>query len=618
MRDIRRRASRLGLTTVAIAVMVAMTGTALAANPESGTTTTSQDLEVGITLDPDPGSAHWLGEPLSAEAVATLGGGDLANVIYVLDVSGSMDDPTTNPFQDINPPPGLPPGPEDDCNGDDVRGSALDSACFGLISLNQSLGSNPNIDVGMIAFGDGAKTADMNPAPGAQPFISPPNADADSSSVADVEQVIRSADTEITFPYDAGIGLFTSDITSGFGSRTNYDAALAAMNAAFATEPGGEVNRAVFISDGAPSTFSVGAGSPLAAVAPETIVDTYAIGFFAVGACDPGQPLAQIAAATGGLCTPVADPSMLSAVLPVELTNIASLDLKVNGTTVGSTSGSEPTTMQLPGVVITGDLVTGANLIEAVAIAEDGTSVTADVVVEVVDMTLTPPHEVNELGSDNEHTVTATLLGSPSVVSGQTITFEVFGQNPTGPAEVVTDASGVAEFTYTVPVEPDSLGLDTISATVTIDDHTKTLQVTKDWVDTTPPVAACVETENPSGKNVPKAPGKGGQGQNQDGFYELSGSDDVFGVAGLQVFITDVESGIVFGPFEIGTRIKYTEANGAAPRIKLMGANNGSGNGKATSVDYHILGNGDGSVVVVDGSGNTSESAACLVPNPPK
>ncbi len=616
MRNTHRRVRRLALTTLTLAVLVGMTGTALADNPATGTTTTNQELEVEITLNPDPGAAHWLGEPISADAVATLGEGDFANVVYVLDVSGSMENAGFNPFQDINPPAGI--GLEDDCNGDGVQGSALDAACFGLIALNQSLGSGPNVDVGMVAFGNGAKTADMDPAMGPQAFTSPPDVDNDSAGGPDVEQVIRSTDTDSSGTATAGIGLFTPDLTAGFGSSTNYDAALSAMNSAFALQPATEINRAIFISDGVPGQFSTGAGSPLDDVAATTAIDTFAIGTIAPGACAPGEPLFQIADTTGGTCTEVADPSALTAVLPAPLTNIASLDLAVNGAVLQSTFGSDPVSMQLLGVDIAGDLVPGPNLVEAVATAEDGTEVVADVIVEVVDMTLTPPEAVNELGSDNEHTVTATLLGSDPLISGVTVTFEVTGQNPIGPTDVVTDGSGVAQFSYTVPIEPESIGVDIISATVTIDDHTKTLEVTKEWVDTTPPQAACVETVNPSGKNIPKAPGKGGQGQNQDGFYELTGSDDVFGIAGLEVFLTDTESGTVFGPFAIGTKVKYTEANGTTPKIKPMGGNNGAGTGNGNAVDYHIWGNGDGSIVVIDGSGNTSESASCLVPNPPK
>jgi hypothetical protein len=589
---------------------------ALAVNPATDTTSTNQDLTVEIDLTPDPGANHWLGEPLQASAWAMLGEGDFANIVYVLDVSGSMENSGFNPFQDINPPPGI--GAEDDCNGDGVAGSALDSACFGLIALNNSLGSAVNLDVGMVAFGDGAKIADMDPSPGLQAFTSPPDVDGDAIGGADVDQVIRSTDTEFGGASTAGIGLFTADFSAGFAGNTDYDAALSAMNAAFATEPASDINRAVFISDGEPSVFTTGAGSPLDGVAPGTIVDTYGIGSIAPGSCAPGQPLRTISDQTGGTCTEVADPSTLSTVLPAALTNISSLDLKVNGISVGNTVGSEPVSMHVNNVEIGAVLVPGANLIEATAVAEDGTTVTADVIVEVIDMTLDPFHAVNELGSDNEHTVTATLLGSPAQVAGRTVTFEVTGQNPTGPTDVVTDGSGSAEFSYTVPIEPDSLGLDTISATVDIDGHSVTLEVTKEWVDTTPPVAVCLEATNPHGSNIPKAPGNGGQGQNQDGFYELGATDDVFTTEDLQVFVEDTGSGWIFGPFSVGTRIKYTEANGATPSIKPMGGNNGNGNGAACAVDWHIKGTGDLSVTAVDGSGNMSAPVSCLVPPPPK
>jgi hypothetical protein len=321
---------------------------------------------------------------------------------------------------------------------------------------------------------------------------------------------------------------------------------------------------------------------------------------------------------TGGTCTEVADPSMLSTILPAALTDIVSLDLKVDGGLVGSVAGSEPVSMHLEDVDISGDVVPGANTITSTAEAEDGTLVTADVVVEVVDMTLAPAWEDNELGSDNEHWVTATLLGSPGVVGGRTVTFEVTGQNPQGPVDVVTDGAGVAMFHYTVPVEPDSLGSDIISATAVIDDHSVTLEVTKDWRDTTPPVAACVETVNPHGNRKPVAPGNGGQGQNQDGFYEPSATDDVWPPEDLELFVEDTGSGVVFGPFPVGTLIKYTESNGAVPEIKPMGGNNGNGNGNANAVDWHINGTGDASVTAVDGSGNVSDPVFCLVPPPPK
>jgi len=123
------------------------------------------------------------------------------------------------------------------------------------------------------------------------------------------------------------------------------------------------------------------------------------------------------------------------------------------------------------------------------------------------------------------------------------------------------------------------------------------------------PVAACVETVNPSGNNVPEAPGKGGQGQNQDGFYELQATDNFD--PSPEIFVTDTGSGVVFGPFPNGTKIKYTEANGAEPSIKPMG-------GPDSAVDWHIKGQGDAELFAEDDAGNVSEPAACLVPPPPK
>lgn len=219
-----------------------------------------------------------------------------------------------------------------------------------------------------------------------------------------------------------------------------------------------------------------------------------------------------------------------------------------------------------------------------------------------------PLTATNELGQDNSHTVTATVTGAAGELDGWPVSFSVNG-GASGPD--MTDSNGEAAFTYTVPVEPGSLGADTIRATVDINGDTATVEVTKEWVDTTPPAATRVESVNPNGRNVPNAPGNGGQGQNQDGFYQVGGSDDVWPADSLQVFVTDEGSGTVFGPFASGDNIKYTQAGGAVPKQKSIGGPN-------SAVSWHITGNGDAVVTTVDGSGNVSNGASCLVPPPPK
>ncbi len=119
-------------------------------------------------------------------------------------------------------------------------------------------------------------------------------------------------------------------------------------------------------------------------------------------------------------------------------------------------------------------------------------------------------------------------------------------------------------------------------------------------------VPFCTETVNPHGQNVPPAgsttlPGPNG-GQNDDGFYKV-GTD-----VGTAVILSDTD-GNVFGTFPSGTKVKYTEANGAEPSVKKIG----SENGQAGAVDFHITGTGDLVVTSVEG-----QSVTCFVPPPPK
>src|SRR5256885_9477170 len=84
----------------------------------------------------------------------------------------------------------------------------------------------------------------------------------------------------------------------------------------------------------------------------------------------------------------------------------------------------------------------------------------------------------------------------------------------------------------------------------------------------------CTETTNPHGQNVPPAgsttlPGPNG-GQNEDGFYLLTSSPEA-----RPIFVVDSGSGTVFGPFDSGTKVKYTQAPGATPSQKTIGSTNG-------------------------------------------
>jgi hypothetical protein len=119
------------------------------------------------------------------------------------------------------------------------------------------------------------------------------------------------------------------------------------------------------------------------------------------------------------------------------------------------------------------------------------------------------------------------------------------------------------------------------------------------------PTAACVKGVNPSGKNIPPANG----GQRPDGFYQLLATDKLD--PNPNIFVKDMGSGTIFGPFTSGTNIKYTQAPGATPDEKSIGGPN-------SAVAVHIKGTGDAAVYSVNFAGTMSPEVSCLVPPPPK
>ena len=125
----------------------------------------------------------------------------------------------------------------------------------------------------------------------------------------------------------------------------------------------------------------------------------------------------------------------------------------------------------------------------------------------------------------------------------------------------------------------------------------------------TPPEVACTETVNTHGQKTPPAgsttlPGAKG-GQNEDGFYKLTGIDVIDGV--VDIFVNG------FGAYLTEDNLKITEAPGATPSEKKMG----SSNGQAGAIVSHLTLNSDPVVTAVDDSGNKSE-VTCFVPPLPK
>jgi hypothetical protein len=235
------------------------------------------------------------------------------------------------------------------------------------------------------------------------------------------------------------------------------------------------------------------------------------------------------------------------------------------------------------------------------------------ITIDVPGVVLTPATATNEAGTD--HTVTATVTAGGAPLAGTLVSFSVVSGPNAGqtsdpsectPVGCTTNASGQVSWKYTGAF---AVGTDVIEACFTFEEHTFCSRATKDWVDTTPPVARCVPTTNPAGSNIPPAgsstlPGPKG-GQNEDGFYQLIGTDLV-GVA--SILVHDSGSPFVSDPFASGDKVKITQAPGAAPRDVRPGPG---------VIVSKLKLKGDAVLVVTDTSGNETR-VLCLVPPPPK
>ncbi len=492
----------------------------------------------------------------------------------------------------------------------DVSASTVQNACLGGTILDCEVSaivtyqSQPNItsvkEMGLVIFADGSAAADM---PGL--LTTDPN---------NVITVAQSAFSDAGGG-PAGVNQFTP-ISIG-SSWTDFSQAMERIISVLGASTSGN-NRVFFFSDGFGNREDATGGfagqlADLAATGAQ--VDTFAVGPNVDCVSGAVGTLHEIADATGGKCFPVPDPSLLAESLPDLLsTTLENAQYQING-------ADAPTTCNpaLPqDGPVTSDCDTTPNLgvgdydvtLRADGSDENGSdSVTADIQIHLLQLTASPPTATNELSQDDSHTVFGQILGGTG--PDRLINFSVSGQNagPNG-SETATPGGAAVSFDYTVPKSCNSLGTDTITVSTTIGGMVDSVDLLKHWVDTIAPVATCTETENPNGNNTPKA-----NKINEDGFYILSATDNLTqDCAPLQIFVTDPVSGVVFGPFAVGTTIKFTQDAEATPEIKDIGGNKGNAN----HVDHHIILNGDPVVTAVDQSGNTSDPVTCLVPEPPK
>jgi hypothetical protein len=621
----RRRIS-IGVVPTILLIVALTMGTVWATD---GNLPAGTSISVEISAPPDGILVASPPGDITLEGTTAIGQGEpLANtlIVYVLDVS----------YSTVSSGEGAGCGGHQ--NTDGLENTILDCEIAAAKALNdQAVLVGTVGEVGVAVYGgqnlnDPADVAgawaDMQPdydsVTGEQPTTAP-DADLGGAAELDVYEVLGSAFTEDFPSAGAGVTQFTlRDIGSnGTNFAAGLQAAVDVVNASSMSQ-----YLIVFMSDGVAST-----GAPVAGVSvPAGVV----IRAFAVGAgsdCETGDTgtggaygsLNEIAAkgAEGSDCEHVANVADLPDVVPgIIESSLYGLELSINGGAPIDLSGETVPLLPLEGpdsATFSHDLPGLAPMMYEFCVTATGSdmggegSVTDCIDATVADITLEPTTATNELGdpnTDQTHTVTATVAaGGDGGIAGVEVAFEITsGPNMTGTVTAETDVNGEATYTYSATQGMAGLGTDMIEACFTDDLGVEACDMAeKEWVDTTPPEAECVETTNPSGKNIPKS-------KNPDGFYQLFAEDWVD--PDPSVFIQDSGSGVVFpGPeaFESGAKIKYTQAPGTTPKMKKMGSDNGKG-----TIIWHILGNGDACLYATDASGNQSECVYCLVPPPPK
>lgn len=362
--NLRKRAA---LVLVFAGAILATTIPAWAENPATGTLTSGDTIEIVIDTPGDGDQVPPAGDPLEITGrtnIPEVPTNPAANVLYVVDVSGSTGFPTG---QDCNGDGAVDAG--DDLNGDGRVGDTLDCEIRGIIALNESLGDAPIFDGGVVPFGSSAAIADVDGVTDglSSTFTTPLTNDVSGNGVPDIDDVATSLIV-------GGARLFEP---RSVGGGTNFNAALATLVGGFSGQPAGEANVAYFLSDGQAGVSTGGGSSLQSAIDAGIIVNTYSVGTGASG-CGAFAALAVIADQTGGTCTEVDDPSTLAAAL----TNTPPLGIDRVEVAL---NGSAPAVANIDAfgnwniTFDAADVPAPPVLVEATVVATDATVVTADI-----------------------------------------------------------------------------------------------------------------------------------------------------------------------------------------------------------------------------------------------
>jgi hypothetical protein len=551
-----------------------MSAAVLADPPVSTTLSNGATLDVQILSPPDstefnvPVNQATINVNVNGTASVGLGAPD-ATIIYVIDVSGSTSS-----------------------GGGTGCSPILQCEKNFFNNLNSAAIADGSVDlVGVVSFASGSSTVLGLTAP------------ANPAVTAAINGLSAGGTTNCAAGLTDALSLVTS------GSNTNGH------------------NFVIFASDGLCNTGGSVSTAANALGATGAVVHSVAIGSGSNCTSNGGTGTLGQIPQNGGSCTAVPDPGMLPAIIQNLIgSHLNSLALQVDGGAFSPIPNAQislplpqPGAVSVTYGVVNPTTVTGLDPANhTLCVRANGSDVLGDVqdvtdchTIHLLQLTASPPVEVNDLNFDNQHTVTAEIVGGSG--PARNIDFTVGGQNAataTPPnASIAASPNTPVQFVYTVPQDCASLGMDTITVSTVIAGVTDTIVLQKTWVDNTPPQVSCDPTVNPHGSKQPQAPGTG---QNEDGFYMLNAVDPHLANCTVTLQVVD-GSGFIFpGPFNPGDNIKYTQSNAPQQQKKI-----GSGQGSAGAVEWHLIGHGDLTVIGTDPSGN-SATATCLVPPPPK
>ncbi len=453
---------------------LALAGVLIAAAPAPADTTNGNlpggtAISVGIAAPDDGGLIASPTGDVSLGGTAAVGQGvPVANttLIYVVDRSGSTQ--STN-------------GCGGNQNGDGFTNSVLDCEIAAARALNQqAIAAGTVGQVGAVFFDTGAQVQDVNPVLGGTQGLTNPATDSDGDAIPDVEETLR---------------------TATIGGNTNFEAAVQAACGLVqqSTNPN---NIVVFLSDGVATT----GGNALSHLpcGPKTATfQTFAVGSGSSCTATGGGrgSLAQIAAATGGACTPVTNVASLPAVVPglhrLEAQQ-APADRRRRRGPGHHRLGEPGPAAERPGL---GELQhdrAGARARPAPAVRDgERQRRRRQRRGDALPCRRRGDDRAHPAGRDERarrarvtHTVTATVAaGADGGVAGVTVGFSIgSGPNAGASASAITDAAGQATSMYTAAQGLAGLGTDAITGCFTDSQSTTACDgATKRWFDTTAP-----------------------------------------------------------------------------------------------------------------------------------